>query len=329
MKKLIFRTFMCPEKKERSSGMVTLPCPECVEIARVKALVETRKAEYKAAGRSDADIKALLEGQSKWLNDHNLEKKFSVNVKTLEGKFGVLRLTTRLKNELVNLMKDLLERRKEEPTNPRGGFWFCIKRTGNGTDQQNPDKLYVKMDIVEIPVAGVMTKVEIPAKAPLSAQDVVTAVKCCDDIGLPPSTVLTASQVQELVSSNGEPELVDAVFNSAVKTEKAPEVSPRTAQSSPQPKSEAGEPARPVVADTAVEVGAQAAAQLEEAQRKAKEAADRRMVRMKQPPAEVKGGYGFVHLSNEKDPATYTEPEMEAFTDDQFMEYHAWVSRKR
>jgi hypothetical protein len=206
--KTVVRPFLCIEDKDRRTQMVKQACPECDLYNKKDDECKAEAAALKATGKTDDQIKKELEEQLKWLQAHAPERKWYLNVKYKDGKFGDYKINHKThKKGIDNKIQELLKEQEIDALDPEQGVWFNIKRTGNGWD--TPDTIEVEMEAIEPgkPSKGFRTLL-----APLSAEDFETANKSCRDLKDAGGQVLTFAQIRELTLSGNDPDTVDEIM---------------------------------------------------------------------------------------------------------------------
>src|SRR6185312_6805817 len=192
--------------------IVTVSCDACDVIDEKRAEREAREAEYKASGKSDQEIRELLEPLTGWLKKHNCDRKWHINVMSRAGEFGVLQISHTLK-KLLDVKIEEVRKRKLDPMAPDQGVWFRFSRMGK----------FPVQDSVEFVMTGddeAGWKIE---KAPLSDTQCETAEKVCPDLATGVVKTLSAAQIAQLVSCSGDPDEVDRIWQLGSKTaEKSP-----------------------------------------------------------------------------------------------------------
>jgi len=236
--KSVAKPFVCTENMDFQTKMITQRCPECENIrAKKEELEETgnsfdmkakqRVREWQAAGRSKADIakeiqrlasekKALLLPLQDWLRSHNQERKWHVNVKSLEtGGLGDIHISNTLWKEIKSLIKKMSDAWKGDSLAPNRGFWVDIIRTGNGSGvmpgSAARDKVEVVTELLDPanPMGGSKPKL-----APLTKDDADRSKTACRDVADPaPALVLDVEIIEMLVNCDESPDEVQRILN--------------------------------------------------------------------------------------------------------------------
>lgn len=123
------QTFDCIETTDRD-GTIKDECPECVERKARNAQLEKKKAELKAAGKTDEEILTATKHLSLWLREHNLDKKWWMLAKTQDGNWGVLTISYSCGKLFFELLKKLADK-NEDPLSAEKGLWFKFSRSGS------------------------------------------------------------------------------------------------------------------------------------------------------------------------------------------------------
>jgi hypothetical protein len=201
------RLFVCPEDVDFKTKIVNHSCPECDKNNALRAQVENREVKLRESGKTDEEIETLLGPSKEYLKKHNLDKKFVVIAKNEKNEWGVLWIPFKAKEALDNRRKQVQKEEGWDILDPDEGAWLDFTRTG-----QNRNTVY-GCDVVKETVA-----LENGKKAKQDKQEaltdtdydaIVAEVPELDTIG----RRLTDEQIERLVESMGDPEIVDAVFN--------------------------------------------------------------------------------------------------------------------
>ena len=235
--KQVPRPFLCIEEKNFNTKMIEVSCPECRDYERREKMIEDRKAvlinEAKSKGILDAAAierycSPLLKPMTDWFefegSGHSISGNFFLNAVTLSGKLAVVKLGWKAGKVLEAKVKELRGKGTEPITDFDKGVYFVMKRSGAGSLASFECSVYQE----EIAPETFKTKL-----APLSDDTLEKALKNLPDL----STIarkLTASQIQLLVESSGDPEEVDAIFGMSQRREASPSSLP-PAQEAPTP----------------------------------------------------------------------------------------------
>jgi hypothetical protein len=209
------RTFICPEEIDRNTEMVKVECPECTKNKGFQIQVETRTAQYRTEGKKDEQIDILLGPLKGWLKEHNIDKKYLVLAKNENSEWGVLALPYKAKVDLDRVIKTCRAEDGFDPLDSEAGCWINFVRSGEGyqtTYAANPAYEIVMVDGKRAKSIKMDT---------LTDADFDQISASCPDL----TTVgrrLSYEQISQLVECNGDPDEVDAIFNSGVKVEKSP-----------------------------------------------------------------------------------------------------------
>lgn len=218
--KLSKRTFRCVRKKDRN-GLVTQECPECQLIDQKKAERETASDKLKAKGKSEAEIKSLLQPLDEWLKEHNVDNKWYIGVKSYAGPAGALAIPHKMKLALEKEIKAIRDNEGIDPFDIDTGVWFEFKRTGFKAAEMNFVVTVVQEEEI---VNG--RRLKSTKLAPLSDADLEAALREVPDLKSECIRTITVDQIQELVDSGGDPEVADKIF-AYTRAESSP--APRTA----------------------------------------------------------------------------------------------------
>jgi hypothetical protein len=205
------RPFKCIQRKDFKTKMIKVQCPECDRIAEYVAKMEDRRKLLESQGMSKEQIDENLKPISDWLFSHNLDKKWYLNVLTPDGKIGRLAIPHKMYAQLQEVITDLVTKQNIDPIGVNGGVQFDLIRTGKGNQTQH------RVAVVEIMETVNGRQMRAYKSAPLTddvlarlsgeAYDLKNAVR-----------TLTYDEIKRLVLSDGDPEIVDAVFSAGEMT---------------------------------------------------------------------------------------------------------------
>ncbi len=201
-----FRTFRCVEKKDFKTNMTTVACGECDLVEKkTKAKDQLYKDQLKA-GATEEEAKEFVVPYGKWILDHNLDKKWYLNVKNTDGDVGYLKIGHKafmaLQASIATLIKKGID-----PISINGGVWFNFKRVGEGLATEY--YIEVETESVTFPDG---TKGFRDKPALLTDADLKRMQSSAYELdGLAPD--LTPEQVNRLAESGGLAAIVDAVFS--------------------------------------------------------------------------------------------------------------------
>lgn len=213
----------CDESKDRRTGMIVNECPECKQIRRQKENLADLEAKAKAGKYSEADTEALLAPVKAWLETHNLDKKYYVNVKMQSGDFGMMGLPYTAYKALCGRI-DEARAQGLDPIDAASGLWFNVKKTGKKFNTEYSCDFVndtVKLD------NGM--RAEVKRAAPLSDADYEEALKSCGDLILDPIRKITLDQKLALVACGNSPEDVSRILGMGQRRERSPSPAPASA----------------------------------------------------------------------------------------------------
>lgn len=214
------RPFACIQQSDFRTKMVTVPCSACDVIEEKRAEREAREAEYKQQGKTESEVRELLEPLTGWLKKHNCDRKWHINVMDRAGNFGVLQISHTLKKALDVKIDELRNKRKIDPIAVDGGVWFRFSRMGK----------FPVQDAVEY----VMSESEDGSfrieRCPLTDAQCEQAEKVCPDLATGVVKTITAAQINLLVACSGDPDEVDRIWqlgSKAATPERSPVAKPK------------------------------------------------------------------------------------------------------
>jgi hypothetical protein len=207
--------FGCIEKTDRN-GNVLQECPECEEIKRQKLARDTKEKALKEAGKDPETIETSLKFVKDWIKAHNLDRKWHMVAKDLSGKWGFAKMS----HSCEKLLLGEIQKQIEKGQDPIGlkGMWFDFERTGNSFN-----------DIKDLPKP---TMEEDSSGAFRFKFDTLTDSDFEQLEKLMPlnqlSRMLSYEQIEQLVQSGGDEQVVRAVFGMPVREESSSTVSTET-----------------------------------------------------------------------------------------------------
>jgi hypothetical protein len=184
-------SFRCIFKQNRNK-MVEQDCPECNFLAR--------EAEADKAAQARGGTVRPWDDPTR----HNLDKKYYVLAKNLAGEWGVLKLQYKAMVAIEDTLNDFAAKNNgEHGLSAKSGVWLTITKQGKAFETRFSA-------VVTLEDAGGGNYRRKPAA--LTALDVAGIEKCPDLATLNDNKVLSYDQIQSLVVSNGDPDIVAAVF---------------------------------------------------------------------------------------------------------------------
>lgn len=214
-----YMNFLCVEKKDNKTKMVTERCALCDEIADMKA---TRDAKAKALadkGASREEIAVRTKTEEDWLRKYNLDTKWHVNVINREGEVGLLKFAHSYYKDLELLINNLVDPPKDpvtgkqvrkpiDPIDPAEGvlFDFFYREGNQKTRVQKVNLIKETKD-----VGG--ESVEVIKKVPLSEAMLTKFMAGFYDLGNL-ARKLTPEEIKTIVSSKFSLEVIDSVYSS-------------------------------------------------------------------------------------------------------------------
>jgi hypothetical protein len=210
------RPFKCIEDTDYRTKMVLQDCPEC-DLSKQRKDEETAlKAASKAKGHSPEEIKEIAKPISDWLQDHNCDRKWHMNIKLLDGSYGVLAISNKTKKKLEAKITQLLAEDGIEALELNQGVWFRFTRTGKQLEAEDT------VDVEYETVRGADGRVSRTVKmAPLTDAEAMQALKECQDLGSMLRSI-SYEQIKLLTTCSGEDEDVDAILALGEKREASP-----------------------------------------------------------------------------------------------------------
>jgi hypothetical protein len=211
--------FKCIEKTDRNKNIVQ-HCPECDLIKAQKDKRDAKKAQLEKEGKSPDEINSALEYVSGWLSEHNLDKKFHIVAKTLEGNWGFFQCSYTAfkflksgKDDAPGLIEKLVAKGKD-PLSPEKGIWIRWERTGSNFREFKDIPAVYTETVEKDGEAMERIKYDTLTQADLDALEKLPAL---DALG----TDLSFDQIKMLVDSGGDEDVLRTVFNMPKESKKA------------------------------------------------------------------------------------------------------------
>jgi len=218
-------TFSCIEDKDWKTKAVKQNCYECDEIATQKAALKAKVDELTAQGKTKTEIQLQTKPIEDWLGSvesgttggHNLDKAWVFLAKEEDNVWGVLYLKHTAKEVLFDRIKKLKEK-KIDAMDPNSGVQFILER-----NIKSKFDVSFTCEVVTEEVDYEGGKLERTKKCPLTDDDYAQLDKLPELYTLG-ARVLAPTQVQMLVESGGDPEIVKALSESPenASTERSP-----------------------------------------------------------------------------------------------------------
>lgn len=212
------RVFECPEEgyydARKKVFNITKECAECKKIRDAKDVLKTLAAQLTMKGMNSdlANQKALELPEAAemvdFLNKHNMDEKFYLNVLTQDDQIGLLKVPRGTGKDINTFCKEYSEKRKRDPMGVATGVWINISRAGKGrfstTYKVEAHTIQKEMDgdIVDVPFTSV-----IPEETLARLTD-----ECFDLHTL--FNRVTCDEVTKMVNSGYDPTVIDGIFES-------------------------------------------------------------------------------------------------------------------
>ncbi len=214
------RAFRCIQRKGRNK-MIEVECPMCKKIAEKTRQYESSREKFLADGKTEAEVAVLVQPLADWLKTFNVQKGHYLNVLRQDGQIGKLFIKIKMKQDLDLKLPKFMEKYKIDPIAANEGMWLDFTR--NGMERNN--SVYGVEPVEETVEINGRKLIDIKS-APLSADVIKRMAKEAFELSTQ-FRDLTYDEVQMMVSSNGDPTIVDGVFG-------APTTAP-TAKTNPTP----------------------------------------------------------------------------------------------
>jgi hypothetical protein len=204
------RTFVCPRVVNRKTEIIEKPCAECDDTEVLSEKLELRQQKLVDDGKSEEEIDTILGPQKKYLKEHNLDKKHLVLAKNESNEWGVLWLPWKALEALLARRKKVLEEDGFDILSTKDGCWVDFIRAGEGFRNTT----YACDIVTEVVVTESGKKAKVAKQEALADADFDAIEATCPDLTTV-GTHLTNEQIERLVESRGDTDIVDAVFNEA------------------------------------------------------------------------------------------------------------------
>jgi hypothetical protein len=213
------RAFRCILRKKRGTNLVTQECPMCTKMAQVEADKKAKFDQMTKSKKSPEEISKALEPIEAWQQAFNLQKGHFLNVLSPDGQIGRLFIKIRCKQSLDKTLASIISEEGVDPIWAEQGVWLDFQRFGAGRN----DTVYdVKPAYEVVEVNG--RKLKSVKNAPLSQDTINRMTTEAWDLATFYRD-LSFDEIQMLVSSNGDPQIMDSLFGMPVtaKSEEIPE----------------------------------------------------------------------------------------------------------
>lgn len=226
------RTFRCIREKDLKTKMLKVRCPECDLIEERKLQFDSKVEELQTKGDSNGkkytkdQALEFLKPFGDWLFAHNRDSKWYINALNNNNEIGRLAIPHKMYVILQGKISELLKE-GVDPLRVDQGVQLDFYREGSGGGTVH------KVEVVQETVEYAGKKLKTAKAAPLTP-DVLERMdsEAWDLVNM--FHTLTQDQIQLLVSSEGDTQIVDSLF-STPKTERVNE----TDEDEPNPGEEA------------------------------------------------------------------------------------------
>lgn len=195
--------------QQKNKGMITQsdPAVSWIEkhVAQRTKMIESLKGE----GKSKEQIQKAVEPLTEFTEQFRVDKFFTVNAMRPDGVIGKLKLKISAKKAYDALCKQLLEEEQVNPISASQGVWVDFRKTGEGLQTT-----YAANVVYDVEMQGTR-KVKVLKPAALTPADLEKMKTDAFDL-TKSFKDLTFEQIDSLVKSNGDPEVVDSIFGAPV-----------------------------------------------------------------------------------------------------------------
>jgi len=214
------RPFECTYEENWRTKMVEQECAECDLTQSKRDEMERDKEAARKAGKSEEDAEASTGATLTWLKQHSLDKKWYVLAKNTDGKWGVLYLPHKAKQDLDAVINDLQKENGIDPLDPEHGVWFNFTRSGKGINTTYKVKVIKQRENIQ------GRSYETIKEAPLTVEDIKAIDTELPDLAtVNDNKRITSEQVEQIVKSSGDPAVIASIFNSTFKSPTTSEAS--------------------------------------------------------------------------------------------------------
>lgn len=244
------RPFGCIEETDENK-LVVVSCAECRKREEVQQRINDNKAletkKFLDAGLSPKEAEAraneAVKEDLEWLDAHNLDKKWFIPIMLEDSSFGVLKVPHAAKKAIDKARRKLKEEENRDVFDVDAGAWLKITRTGTGRETD------YDANVVKMPVEVNGQRFMATKSAPLSSEQLRSALALPDVSGSAIIRKLTKEQIRILADGGGSPDEVESVLNLGQKDNRqAP--APAPVQSRPAPAAPKPAPAQAAVQTT-------------------------------------------------------------------------------
>lgn len=212
--KTLARPFLCVEVRD-GNDLTVVSCPECRKVEEVNQKLKDDMAKEMASGVSESQAKVKFDETYKWLQSHNLDKKWYIPVMLEDGNFGILKVPHAAKKAIDKARKQLKESEGLDLYDIDNGAWVKLSRTGTGRTTE-----YDAVVIKETRVLEGGTRATVTKTAPLSDDQLQAALELPDVLTSPLLVrSITKEQIQMLANGGGSTAEVEAILNLSTRVE--------------------------------------------------------------------------------------------------------------
>jgi len=196
-------TFRCIEKEDFQTKVILQNCPACDEFRKKQKAFENVKIKEEANGTRGKELKEFLAPHKVWLDGHNLEKKYYMNVLDQGGNITMLKIGYNHWKALRAEVAVLQARKPSiDPIGVSQGVYFNFHRGAEFTDTV---RTVNETRVIE------GNSYDAPKLAPLS-KDIQLRMrneaKLLDTL----NRTLTYDEIKRIVDAKGDAQVVDSVL---------------------------------------------------------------------------------------------------------------------
>lgn len=189
----------------KSKGMIQQNDPAVSWIEKQVLLRNKTIESLKSEGKTKDQIEKAVQPLTEFTQQFRVEKFHYVNVMRQDRVVGKLKLKISAKKALDTLFKRLLEEEKVNPISVSEGVWVDFRKSGEGLQTQ------YTCDVVYDVISENGRKLKVLRPAALTEQDLEKMKTDAFDLTLSYKD-LTFDEIDRLVKSSADPEIVDSVF---------------------------------------------------------------------------------------------------------------------
>lgn len=191
----------------KSKGMIQQQDPAVSWIEKQNLMRNKTIESLKSEGKSKEQIEKAVEPLTDFVKQFRVEKFYYVNAMRPDGVIGKLKLKISAKKALDTLFKRMLEEERVNPIAVSEGVWVDFRKSGEDLQTQ------YSCDVVYDVISENGRKLKVMRPAALTEKDLDKMKTDAFDLAVS-YRELSFDDIERLVKSSADPDVVDSVFGS-------------------------------------------------------------------------------------------------------------------